>query len=147
MHRVLLWLRRGGVVLAGVVSGLVGLVMLLGVVTPDGVHRVTTAQLGLVAALLVLPGLTALLWRMDRVLVGRERPGAGTGDAPGSGLGSGLGSGFGSALGSGGLSTESRAHDGHVIQANGLHAPREHRRRLRAEPEPEHADPGRAAAG
>ncbi|MEM7629609.1 MAG: hypothetical protein AAF356_09355 [Planctomycetota bacterium] len=139
MHRVLLWLRRGGVVLAGVVSGLVGLVMLLGVVTPDGVHRVTTAQLGLVAALLVLPGLTALLWRMDRVIVGRERLGAGTGDAPGSG--------FGSGLGSGSLSTESRAHDGHVIQANGLHAPREHRRRLRAEPEPEHADPGPAAAG
>ncbi|MEL6739884.1 MAG: hypothetical protein AAFP26_04450, partial [Planctomycetota bacterium] len=77
----MLWLRRGGVVLAGVVSGLVGLVMLLGVVTPDGVHRVTTAQLGLVAALLVLPGLTALLWRMDRVIVGRERLGAGTGDA------------------------------------------------------------------
>lgn len=64
--RVLLVMRRAGLVLAALVSGVVGLVLLLGVVTPEGVGAVSTLQLGLVAALLVMPVVTAVAWRADR---------------------------------------------------------------------------------
>ena len=88
--RALLLVRRAALVVAALISGLLGLVMLLGVVTPEGVGTVSTLQLGLVAALLTLPVVTAVAWRADRAAT-RAQPSGPSEPLPGVDTGRGRG--------------------------------------------------------
>jgi len=76
MPRTVFKLRRAGLICIGALCVLAGLGLVYALVRPGVLGRTSTVQLAIVAGLLVWPGLTFLLLRVDNVAIRRGRSGA-----------------------------------------------------------------------
>ena len=73
MPRTVFRVRRAGLICIGALCVLAGLGLVYALVRPGVLGRTSTLQLALVAGLLVWPGLTYMLLRLDNVAIRRGR--------------------------------------------------------------------------
>ncbi|MFT5424350.1 MAG: hypothetical protein ACI89L_002145 [Phycisphaerales bacterium] len=73
MPRTVFRLRRAGLICIGALCLVAGLGLVYALVRPGVLGRTSTLQLALVAGLLVWPGLTYVLLRVDNVSIRRGR--------------------------------------------------------------------------